>query len=399
MFIRKLLILAVGLIACLLLFLKIQHRSEASAPVPTDTKEAEKLSKDDCAEKVCLTFVGNLGIGDNFFERAGQKELQSKDRSFFFAKVEQFLKTSPFVVAALETPLIDKPKNAADDNRFWSERKHTPKAQASAGITAVSLAGKHILDFGSKGLDDTISLLNETGIVPFGAINRADGTGEVLRKTFQVEGTSFEVAVLGINFQKLPAQDESSAFRIEEADIDSLASRVQTMKTESPNLYVVVYAAMGGFYERASKADQANARKLIDAGADLIVGYGSRALKEIEKYNEKWIVYGLGNFVFTSKGNFSRNKRVYPFGGMLRVVLSKRGSEIQPALRIYPIDINNDVTSYQTRFPNKADFGFAFWSFLVKGDIEYDWFLKKNMIPDRDRNGGFIRLEPLKGEI
>ena len=40
---------------------------------------------------------------------------------------------------------------------------------AGAGIDVVSLANNHILDFGSVGLEDTISVLDEVGILRPGA--------------------------------------------------------------------------------------------------------------------------------------------------------------------------------------------------------------------------------------
>ena len=49
------------------------------------------------------------------------------------------------------------------------------------------------------------------------------------------------------------------------------------------------------------------AHKLIDAGADIIVGHHPHVAQEIERYKDGWILYSLGNFVFDQ--SFSEETR------------------------------------------------------------------------------------------
>lgn len=44
-------------------------------------------------------------------------------------------------------------------------------------------------------------------------------------------------------------------------------------------------------------------RYLIDNGADLVIGTHPHVIQGIEKYNDKYIVYSLGNFVFGGNQN------------------------------------------------------------------------------------------------
>ena len=49
---------------------------------------------------------------------------------------------------------------------------------------------------------------------------------------------------------------------------------------------------------KSSVFQQKLARKIIDSGADLIIGHHPHVVQEIEIYNNKLIFYSLGNFVF-----------------------------------------------------------------------------------------------------
>ncbi|MEZ5146693.1 MAG: CapA family protein [Bacteroidales bacterium] len=53
-------------------------------------------------------------------------------------------------------------------------------------------------------------------------------------------------------------------------------------------------------------------RRLIDAGADLIIGHHSHTVQPFEIYKGKYIFYSLGNFVFQIIGlmeNFIRCRK------------------------------------------------------------------------------------------
>jgi poly-gamma-glutamate synthesis protein (capsule biosynthesis protein) len=58
------------------------------------------------------------------------------------------------------------------------------------------------------------------------------------------------------------------------------------------------------------KAEIDLARKLIDAGADIIMGHHPHVLQGIEIYKGKPIFYSLGNFVFGAKNELTSNTMI-----------------------------------------------------------------------------------------
>jgi poly-gamma-glutamate synthesis protein (capsule biosynthesis protein) len=67
-----------------------------------------------------------------------------------------------------------------------------------------------------------------------------------------------------------------------------------------------VYAHWGDEYEKKPNSGQREfAHRLVDAGADLVIGSHPHVVQTKELYNDKWIYYSLGNFVFDQYFNDS----------------------------------------------------------------------------------------------
>ena len=74
----------------------------------------------------------------------------------------------------------------------------------------------------------------------------------------------------------------------------------------------------------------------------MILGHGAHMMQEIEKVDESWIVYSLGNGVFNSNGEYQlRHAPPYSFIAQLHI------ENQQDKLRLYPIYSDNLVTFWQ----------------------------------------------------
>jgi poly-gamma-glutamate synthesis protein (capsule biosynthesis protein) len=61
------------------------------------------------------------------------------------------------------------------------------------------------------------------------------------------------------------------------------------------------------------------ARRLLDAGADLVIGHHTHTPQPVEQYGGGLIAYSLGNFVFDSREEGGRH------GLVLRCALTRQG--------------------------------------------------------------------------
>ena len=199
--------------------------------------------------------------------------------------------------ANLESPLTAEPQV-----RQGHDLRAPPAAVAAlraAGFDAVSLANNHALDAGQAGLQETVSTLCASGIVPWmdGTSSAADcGPAGVRIGALTYEGLAFDDSVVPL-------------------DIETAASAVATAARRAGVVLVSIH--WGGEYQAVPSArQQAVAEALAEAGADVIAGHGPHVLQRVEWVGETLVAYSLGNFLFDQP---------YPedcrWGAILRVTL------------------------------------------------------------------------------
>lgn len=169
------------------------------------------------------------------------------------------------------------------------------QALSNAGIDAVSVANNHALDCGEDGLKRTLTVLRERGIAAVGVTP----TGSV--------AVGKDVVFVGATFEPprrsnavIPVVLRQTAEQLHPAN--DFIERVREERFQHPNSLLVVSLHWG--QERVSRpaAWQATfARRLIDAGANVIAGHGSHTRQPRENYAGGVILYGLGNLVFDDR--------------------------------------------------------------------------------------------------
>jgi len=131
------------------------------------------------------------------------------------------------------------------------------------------------------------------------------------------------------------------------------------------------------------------AHALIDAGADLVIGHGAHVMQEIELYRRRWVVYGLGNFMFMSPGRYQK-KNVEPFSLAARLDVSENKEGFLASLRLYPLFSDNRQTMYQPRVVTEQEFEKV--KALLLQHSPGSEKLKNKMSTGNDEVGRFISL-------
>ena len=262
-------------------------------------------------------------------------------------------------------------------------------------ITTVSLANNHVLDYGQQGLIQTIEALNQNKIDWFGAgLDESSATKSFI-KVFELGNENFTMAVIG-GFEYRENYDKRWSFYannetggVNTLSGDKISKQIKLIKKESKDdVFVVIFPHWGKNYVWKSEEQSNLGHQFIDAGADLIIGHSAHRLQEVEKYNDKWIIYSLGNFVFNSGGRFQEFD-VPPYSLGAQLVLDKTSNGLQKSMRLYPIFSDNQITNYQPRFVDEREFDSAYRAivdstpnqdilenYLKKGQDEIGYFIK-----------------------
>ena len=187
-------------------------------------------------------------------------------------------------------------KGRAEDKPFTFRAHPRVIPLLKKHVSAVSLANNHSGDFGRSAFVEMLGLFEKEQLPYFGG-------GRDIRAAHrpwvtQVKGK--RIAVLGFDgflprsFEALDRQPGVAWL-----DADLVAHQVRQAKEDLKADLVIVFPHWGEELQpRASDAQRAMARLMIDSGADAVVGGHPHVTQDIEVYRGKPIFYSLGNFIF-----------------------------------------------------------------------------------------------------
>ncbi len=165
-----------------------------------------------------------------------------------------------------------------------------------AGVSAVTLANNHTMDYGEDGLMNTINLLNQCGIKYVGAGNNKKEAQEPLYLSQGEES----LAIINCCEHEFSYAEDSKAGTNPLEPISQYYS-IKEAKNKADHVIVIVH---GGheFYNLPSLRMQETYRFFIDAGADAVINHHQHCYSGFEYWHGKPIYYGLGNLCFDWPG-------------------------------------------------------------------------------------------------
>ena len=238
-------------------------------------------------EKYNIVLVGDIMLSRG----VGWIMVSNADYRYPFLNTAEFLSAADITFGNLEGPISSRGVNLGSIYSFRADPSAVQGLEF-AGFDVVSIANNHIFDWGADALNDTVSILKSGGIESVGAgVNYSDANKPVV---VNMGGTTVGfLAYTTLYPQSLKAAGEGAGV----SDIDKIENSVEDLAKSTD--IVVVSMHWGEEYEIKSNEFQKElAHRVIDSGADIVVGHHPHVIEEIEKYNGGWIIYSLGNFVF-----------------------------------------------------------------------------------------------------
>ncbi|MCR5580231.1 MAG: CapA family protein [Pseudobutyrivibrio sp.] len=165
------------------------------------------------------------------------------------------------------------------------------------GVDIAGLANNHVLDYGHDALTDTFTTLTDAGIEYTGAGNSLEEASQLIIKTDAAGRTYGFLAASHVipvgSWNVLNSQPGEFCFY----DETDLLNTIAEVDSQVDYLFVMVH--WGVEHTKELEDYQVNdGHKMIDAGADAVIGMHSHCLQPVEYYNGKPIFYSLGNFIF-----------------------------------------------------------------------------------------------------
>jgi len=265
-----------------------------------------------------------LFVGDIMLSRGVANQIKKhQDDNWPFLKISSTTQEADFTFGNLEGPISNRGEKQGSIYSFRADPE-VISGLKFAGFDILSLANNHIFDWGREALEDTVTLLQDSGIETIGAgENYLEANLPAIN---EINNTKIAfLAYTNLYPKSLEATENSAG--ISSFELEKAKNNIQELKTLKLADIIIVSFHWGEEYQIRSNSKQQNiAHSLIDAGADLIVGHHSHTIQELERYNNGWIAYSLGNFVFDQ--NFSKETAE---GLILKVIIkNKEISEVLP---------------------------------------------------------------------
>ncbi len=287
-----------------------------------DAEEMERqriyLKKTNSSEYVTLLFAGDVGLAEgyailgNLLSRGGNIE-QGFDANTLLAmrSADIFMVNNEFTYTNRGVPTEGK-------QYIFRSNPENVKYLLDMGVDVVSIANNHTYDYGEISLTDTIDTLRNANMPYVGAGYNIE---EAVKPVYFIANDLRIAIVSATQIERVSNPDTKGAtanspgvFRC--FNNDRICEVIKEAKECSD--YVVAYIHWGTELEpNIDWAQEALAPKLVEAGADLIIGAHPHILQKIDYIGDTPIIYSLGNYWFNSKTMDT---------GLFEVVLDKDGN-------------------------------------------------------------------------
>jgi poly-gamma-glutamate synthesis protein (capsule biosynthesis protein) len=212
------------------------------------------------------------------------------------------------------------------------------------GIDVCALANNHVLDFGRRGLCETIATLHGAGIQTAGAGQNLEQAVRPARLALG-EGGELLVFSCGSESSGIPRDWAADRSRpgiylvpdLSSSAADDIARQVRLDKGARDLAIVSIHWGSNWGFE-VSAAQVAFARRLVDGGVDLVHGHSSHHVRPIEIYDGRLILYGCGDLITDYEGIEGYEAWRGDLGAMYFATLD-RGDGRLVGLRLVPMQM------------------------------------------------------------
>ncbi|AEF81591.1 CapA family protein [Leadbettera azotonutricia] len=254
-------------------------------------------------EKPDLVWIA--AAGDMMLGRGAQDILFREGARGVFGKTGEILAKSDIRLVNFEGTLTSR-NNKAEKTFTFSFNPKIAVALKDAGIDAVLFANNHAFDFGREGFLETLSHLENAGIVSLGAGRNQAAAAEpwVFRKgnfTARVFGlASFYKEVSGWDGMDAVAGQERAGFLHASRGGGEL---IKPRFSQDDGLDIVLVHGGDEWSAGPDRKTRLLFSDLVNSGADLVIGSHPHIVQGFEWIEGKPVFWSLGNFVFAGMEN------------------------------------------------------------------------------------------------
>ncbi len=261
------------------------------------------------ADTITFIGVGDIMLGTDY---PSTKYLPPGNNCYpLLAEVKPYLQDADITFGNVEGVFAgDKgtPKHCNNPDQCYVFRMPVEYVNCitDAGFDIVSIANNHMNDFGKGGRENTVKVLDSAGLAFAGLYSHPYTI--YAHANHKIGFCAFSPNTGVVDLRDLP-----NAIRI-----------VRILEEKCDIVMVSVHGgAEGKNHQHVTRKDEVYlghnrgniynfTHALVDAGADIIFGHGPHVTRAMEIYNDRFIIYSLGNFSTYARFNISGPNGIAP---------------------------------------------------------------------------------------
>lgn len=245
------------------------------------TEDPKTLDEETIKEKsLTLTILGELQFGGKVTKNLNDNYMLSiKD-------IAEYTKNSNYTIATLGTNILRTDKVDENITSKYVVSKPVINAFEALGIDGLNIATDHMLDYGDDVFNITKGVLEENDIDILGLEN----------SVIYVENDGIKIAIIGVLNEVIGTETDYTKAGIFMYNLNKLENVIKDAKNKVNTVILMTHLG----YENEHTVTKVMSwfyKKLIDMGADAVIGTHSLGVYNVEIYKNKPIIYSLGYFI------------------------------------------------------------------------------------------------------
>ncbi|WP_075591077.1 CapA family protein [Labilibacter marinus] len=333
------------------------------------------------------TLISFIGVGDMMLGTDFPKKEYlppNNDPLPYVSEAIPYLKSGDVTFGNLETCLLDEGpvvKRCKDTTKCYAFKMPEKYGLTlkEMGFDFLNMANNHIRDFGQLGMTTTRYHLDKMNIAWAGLLDKPTDT-------ITAKGLKIGMAGFSPNTGTV--------------DINDLPNAIRIVKHLKDSCDIVIVSFHGGaegakhqhvtrekevFYGENRSNVYEFAHAMIDAGADIIFGHGPHVTRAMEIYNNRFIIYSMGNFATYSRFNLTGPNALTP---IIKVYTTRSGEfvkgEIIPFKQIKNVALTYDHSHgviHKIKDLTRIDFPELNHRLIIEPDGKFSMPFERKMQP------------------
>ncbi len=279
-------------------------------------------------QRIIITATGDIMLGRGVGSRLNNYGIEHA-----YKNLKGEFDRGDILFGNLENPISNRGRKLPGKGISLRADPSMIQVLTNSGFDIVSLANNHILDYDSEALLDTFKILNEKNIGYVGAGENIDEA----RKPYIFRIKNKTIAFLA--YDEFAHYYYSNSYKRRFEATETLSGTapmnkeiiLEDVKNIRDKVDIILVSLHWGIEDTnyTSKEQRSLAHLLIDNGVDGILGHHPHVIQAIEIYENKPIIYSMGNYIFDQ--NHENNKQ----GMIISLIIHNGKIRSVEALPIY----------------------------------------------------------------